>query len=213
MNYDAIVVLGGGVRQGGELPHWVRRRFDLALELWQGERIMTLSAGTPHRPPPLDEAEFPIFESFAGAAFLMKAGVPAEKILVETHSWDTIGNAWFSRVIHAEPLKLRRLLVITSQFHLRRTEAAFRWVYGLTPLPIPYELHFRAAADDGLDAEVLEARAGREEQSFRTIESLAREIGTVPEFHRWLFTAHEAYSAEGKAFRNPRLSGELSRLY
>jgi hypothetical protein len=67
MPYDAILIPGGGVREGGLLPSWVRCRLDRALELHRGEFVIALSAGTPHRPPPLDDNGFPIFESVAAA--------------------------------------------------------------------------------------------------------------------------------------------------
>jgi len=92
----------------------------------------------------------------------MDAGIPPEQILTETHSYDTIGNAFFSRVLHVDPLGLRRLLIITSDFHLPRTEAAFRWVYGLEPAASPYDLHFEGVADPGMDPEVLRERESRE---------------------------------------------------
>jgi len=130
-NYDAILILGGGVHECGKLPLWVEARLQRALDLEQGEPIITLSVGTTHKPPPLDEHGFPIFESVAAASYLADHGIAPERILVEATSYDTIGNAYFSRVIHVDPAGFRRLLIITSAFHMPRTEAVFRWVYGL----------------------------------------------------------------------------------
>src|ERR1700682_5838027 len=132
-DYDAILIPGGGVREGGLLPSWVLRRLDRAVQLRRDAYIETLSAGTTHRPPPLDEGGFPIFESVAAARYLIGAGIPPEHILTETHSYDTVGNAFFSRVLHVDLRGFRRLLVITSDFHLARTQAAFNWIYGLEP--------------------------------------------------------------------------------
>ena len=42
MAYDAILILGGGVREGGELPAWSKSRFDLALKRAQGEFFVCL---------------------------------------------------------------------------------------------------------------------------------------------------------------------------
>jgi hypothetical protein len=197
--YDAILVPGGGVREGGALPPWVCRRLDLAAELHGGSRIVTLSAGTPHRPPPLDAAGFPIFESIAAARYLIAAGVPPDRLLTETHSYDTIGNAYFSRVIHAEPLRFRRLLVITSDFHLPRTRAAFEWIYRLTPCPL-YELSFQGAGDGDMDAGALRHRVSKEQSSLETLAPLAARLTTLNAFHRWLFTEHAAYRPDAAAF-------------
>ena len=65
--FDAVIVPGGGVWDGGKLPPWVENRFDKALDIANGAFIISLSAGTPHKPPPLDSAGRPIFESAAGA--------------------------------------------------------------------------------------------------------------------------------------------------
>jgi|SRR6516162_1561591 hypothetical protein len=163
--YDAIVIPGGGVRENGVLPTWVERRLDRAIELHKGQFILTLSAGTTHRPPPLDSSGFPFFESIAAAKYLIDRGVPPDAILPETCSYDTIGNAFFSRVIHAEPRELRRLLVITSDFHVARTESVFNWIYSLKPIPFSFELTFEAVSDPSMDESVLRDRRERERLS------------------------------------------------
>jgi hypothetical protein len=207
--FDAVLVPGGGVREGGVLPPWVRARLDLALRLCEGSRIIALSAGTTYRPPPLDPNGFPIFESVAGARYLIAAGVPPEQILTETHSYDTIGNAFFSRVLHVDVLGLRRLLVITSEFHMPRTEAVFRWVYGLTPKALEYELTFRAAPDE-ISAD---GRAAKERASLEKLLPLTRRITTMESFHQWLFSEHQAYQPQAAGFGRNTLSGDALEFY
>ena len=63
MTYDAVIVPGGGVRAGGELPPWVKIRFDRAIERSGEAPIVCLSAGTGHRPNPLDQTGRAIFEA------------------------------------------------------------------------------------------------------------------------------------------------------
>ncbi len=149
--YDAILIPGGGVRDGGELPEWSKRRFDMAMKYPHVQYYIPLSAGTFHKPPLLDAAGFPIYESIAGARYLMAAGVEESKILCETCSYDTIGNAYFARVIHVEPLMLKRILVITSAFHFPRTKEIFTWVFGLDHNSLGVELDFESVSDAGLD--------------------------------------------------------------
>jgi hypothetical protein len=211
-NYDAILVPGGGVREGGRLPLWVRRRLDLAIQLIGGASIVTLSAGTTHRPPPLDEAGFPIFESVTAARYLIDAGVPPDRVLVETHSYDTIGNAFFSRVIHIDPRGMRRLLVITSDFHLARTQTVFNWVYRLTPA-LPYELGFRSVPDDGMDQSVLTERQAKERKSLEELTALAQRLTTLPDFHRWLFTEHDAYNSGRNGLGGRKVAGDALQSY
>jgi hypothetical protein len=198
--YDAILVLGGGVREAGVLPPWVLRRLDLAIELARGAYIVTSSAGTTHKPPPIDANGFPIFEWVAAVKYLIGAGVPADRILVDRYSYDTIGNAYFTRIVHADPMAFRRLMVITSDFHLPRARRVFEWVYGLTPRSSEYELHYRGVPDDDLDRSALEQRLEKERRSMDALATLTRRLTTVRDFHRWFFAEHNAYNAAGKAF-------------
>jgi len=195
MPYDAILIPGGGVRAGGELPPWVTRRLDRALERADGAWLIALSAGTPHRPPPLDPSGFPILEARAAADYLAARVADPHRILIEAASYDTIGNAYFSRVFHAIPRGFRSALVITSEFHLPRTESIFRWIYGLEAPGAPCALDFESVPDDGFDPAMLRARAAKERAALAAVEDLRGRIRTFPDLHRWLFTAHGVYSA------------------
>jgi hypothetical protein len=105
-DFDAIVVPGGGLMADGEPPPWVVARLDKCLELWTlnpGARVVVLSRGTPHKPPPLDADGRPIDEAAVSADYLRARGVPSEQLLQDTWSLDTIGNAFFLRLMHLEP--------------------------------------------------------------------------------------------------------------
>jgi hypothetical protein len=195
-DYDAILIPGGGVRAGGALPAWVTPRLDRALELAGTAFLVPLSAGTPHRAPPLDDRGFPWTEARAAGRYLAERGADPARILLEEASYDTIGNAYFSRVIHAMPRCFRRVLVITSEFHMARTEAAFRWVYGLDGATCTVD--FEAVPDVGIDEATLAARLEKERASLATLEALRAEIRTLAEFHLWFFTQHKAYCCGSK---------------
>jgi len=210
---DAIVIPGNGIREGGVLPSWVKRHLDRAIELYSGELMMTLSGGTTHRPPPRDANGFPIFEAIVAAQYLIGRGIPAERILTETSSYDTIGNAFFSRVIHAEPRKLHRLLVIASDFHLARVRAAFQWVYGLEPRSVPWELSFEEVSDPDMDPVVLKARKEREKERLEDLAGLTGRIRTMPDLHRWLFSEHTAYDATRSGFGAGDVRGAALESY
>src|SRR5262249_7515805 len=154
-----------------------------AVQVGVEHYFITLSAGTTHRPPPLDKNSFPIFESVAAARYLIDAGIPPGQILTETHSYDTIGNAFFSRVIHIDPQRLRRLLVITSDFHLPRTQAVFDWIYGLEPRTLEYELQFESVSDPRIDKKTLHDREEKERRSLAGLADLTKRITTLPDFH------------------------------
>jgi uncharacterized SAM-binding protein YcdF (DUF218 family) len=210
--YDAILVPGGGCKNDHELPPWVEARFDRVLQIHQNETIIALSAGTVHKPPPLDSEGFPVFESRLGAAYLIRHGMDPGFILCETASYDTIGNAFFSRVFHVDPLGFKRLLVINSVSHLPRTKAVFQWVYGLPSLcgPGNYTLSFEAVPDRGMDEELLRIRLEKEKTGLANILRLTEQIRTWAEFHRWFFSEHGAYSV---AVPPQRLTGKILDAY
>ena len=196
--FDAILIPGGGVRENGQLPIWVEKRLDRAIEMQTGEYIITLSAGTVYKPPPRDTDGFPIFESTAGARYLISRGINPELVLTENCSYDTIGNAYFSRVIHVDPRNFRSLLIITSDFHLPRTQKVFNWVYGLSPVR-EYFLDFQSVKDEGIPHDVLEKRRAAERASLINLASLSDQITDIKAFHQWLFTKHDAYLSTNKA--------------
>jgi uncharacterized SAM-binding protein YcdF (DUF218 family) len=168
--YDAVLVSGGGLRPDGALPHYVRNRLEAAQALAGEAPIVPLSARTVHRAPPLDAAGHPVLESVAAAEALLARGVPPPRIWAETASLDTIGNAYFARVILTDPAGLRRRLVVNSEFHMPRTRLIFDWVFGLPPADPPYALEHHAVPDRGLTGAGGAARRGarRRPRGWRT---------------------------------------------
>lgn len=211
--YDATIIPGGGVRDNGELPLWVQRRLDHAAQTWQQEPLLCLSAGTILKPLPRDGAGFPIFESVAGAQYLVAQGIPATHIFTETASYDTIGNAYFARVIHADPLGWRRLRIITSAFHMARTRAIFQWVFGLSSGDTSYTLTFEKVSDEGLDPHLLQIRREKEAQGLEKLLPLTEQIRTLPTLHHFLFTQHDAYAVARLAHSQPTVSEDVQQLY
>lgn len=193
--YDAILIPGGGVRDNAALPEWVRARFDRALAIPGSPFLIPLSAGTPHRPPPIDEHGFPIAEAAAGARYLLARGVDPHRILIEASSYDTIGNAYFARAVHVDPRGFAHALVITSEFHMPRTEAVFRWVFALPGPGAGCELDFLSTPNTGISEPSLHARLEKERTSLAQFRAVETRIRSLADLHQWLFTEHGAYAA------------------
>jgi uncharacterized SAM-binding protein YcdF (DUF218 family) len=210
--YDLILAPGGGLLPDGTLPVWAQARFDRALEIRQNEPILCLSAGTPHKPPPVDASGRPVFEAAAGARYLLARGLHPNSILTETASRDTIGNAFFARVIHTDVRGWRSLLIVNSAFHMQRTEAVFRWVFSMAP-DLGYRLAFDAVPDAMVPAPDLEHRRRRELAALSRVEELRARIHTLSDLHSFLFTEHGAYSAAGLSRPREPMSEEFLHLY
>jgi hypothetical protein len=211
VQYDCIFIPGGGLLPDGSLPPWTLARLERTLSLHSQTRwIAFLSGGTVHKPPPLTEEGFPIFESRASATYLASKGVDTRQLLTEISSYDTIGNAYYSRVLFAEPMALHKLLVITSEFHLPRTRMAFEWVYDLLPQSINYQLRFESVPDQGLSPQALNARKTREKKSLGKLRKTQDTITTLAAFQTWFYTEHAAYAVK---IQPERLSGDILESY
>jgi uncharacterized SAM-binding protein YcdF (DUF218 family) len=179
---DIILLLGGGVPLSPtEPPIYVQRRCDVVAKICsnstssddqiiinRGEvrgqekipSVICLSAGTAHLPQyVLPDTGLPLWESTASAAYLLHHPthpVPANKVFVETTSYDTISNAFFARTVMTDimrqgrnddndrrssdntrprtrdtpPPPPQRVLVVTNEFHVGRTKAIFDWIFG-----------------------------------------------------------------------------------
>jgi len=209
--FDCIVVLGGGVPLGPstQLP-FVANRCAAAVDVRSAHHgaaqpaILCLSAGTAHAAQLLSPAGLPVWEATVSAAECLKRGVPSSHVFVETTSYDTIGNAFFARTSHTDHAGWRKLLVITSAFHVERSKAIFDWIFSL-PGGVegePYSLSYLATPDDGLSPRAVEARAAREAKSARTVREVLsvshRSLGAV---HAWISRDHDLYAAHKLAER------------
>lgn len=136
---DVIVLLGGGVHDRvpdlsgrGAPGEEMLARTVTAVRLQRRLGIPILISGGSvygNRSP-----EAPIVRRF-----LIDLGVPADRILLEDKSRDTMENARFSKkILAAEGFK--KPLLVTSAFHTRRSIEAFRTV-GVEVTAVPSSFH------------------------------------------------------------------------
>ncbi len=209
--YDCIFIPGGGLLVNGSLPPWTLSRLERAQVLKSHTRwIVCLSGGTVHKPPPINANGFPIFESRTAAEYLIQQGVDPAQLLTEISSYDTIGNAYFSRLLFAEPANMQHILVITSDFHLSRTRATFEWIYGLTPLSSAFRLFFESMPNKGLSPEALKTRISREKISLEKLQKTQSDITTLDNFQTWFYSQHTAYAVTSQP---DKVSGDVLESY
>lgn len=181
--YDALVVHSGGIEGESELRPWTRKRVDKALELKDSADYVIFSTGNgSHAIPYLDSEGFPITEARAMSNYFLKNSGRKEKVLLEEISRDTIGNAYFTRIMHTDVMRLKRLGIITSKWHMPRTREIFKFLYQLPPLPFEYDLNFLEIEDEGIDERVLKKRMEEEAKSLNRFVANMNGIGTLEEF-------------------------------
>lgn len=196
LEFDAIIVLGGGPPITERLPMpFVEARCDAARRLFEASsaqpKVLCVSAGTAHARQVIRDDGLPVWESTAAAAYLIDSGVPEMALVVETTSYDTIGNAFFTRTSHTDIADWRRLCIITSDFHVSRSKAIFEWVFA----GAHYELTFVETPAIGLTEDAVEARIRSETKSLETVHKLSVAYPTLRDIHTFLTTHHDLYTA------------------
>jgi len=205
-----IVVPGGGITEDGEMREWVKARCDAAARVFfensgKKRNIFLLSRGTTWKPPPVDFSNRPIHESSVSMRYLVQnLSIPIEYVFEENVSLDSIGNAFFLRVMHLDVMfpknSVINMLVVTNSFHMARTRVIFEWIFGLpgtTSTTTTYRLNFHAVENEGLDVELLRLRKSKERKGIKSLtESLIPRIRSMKELHSFLYREHNAYRSE-----------------
>lgn len=121
---DAIVVLGGGIVQnaGSDSPalgvSGHRLMHGIALHRANKAPQLLLSGGTPFAPKEV------VAEASGMARLARQFGMNDEDLIIEPLSANTFENAYFTAEL-LRPSKARRILLVTSYHHMRRSVATF----------------------------------------------------------------------------------------
>ena len=207
--FDAIVVLGGGVPiTANEPPIYVQSRCKYAATVYESSsnkpKILALSAGTAHVPQLLSSDGLPVWESTATASFLIGLNIPRENVYVETTSYDTISNAFFTRTNFCSIAGWKRLLIITNEFHMMRTKLIFDWVMNAPDLrraetpskSEKYELYYLSVPDSGLSVDAVQAREEREEKSADNVKNnLSKKYSSLEDVFNFITQDHSFYTS------------------
>ena len=144
---DAIIVLGGvtrGIVPGTDLTDLgggVDRIIHAAQLFKAGKapRILLSGGNAPGYQP---EAE-------AMADILKLMGIPADKMLLETKSRNTVQNAQYSKEIFQHN-GIEKIILVTSASHMRRAETIFR-ATGMSVIPAATDYQIVESAPSFLD--------------------------------------------------------------
>ncbi len=125
---DVIVVLGRGILPDGTLPPDPRKRIEKAVALYQKDLapFIIMSGKWYFRAG----RTFSDTESRAMRDYAVLLGIPKDKIICEEKSMDTIGNAYFVKTLILEPRNWTKVVVVSSEDHMARTQYVFNKVLG-----------------------------------------------------------------------------------
>lgn len=218
--YDAIMVPGGGLDEEGRPLPCVLSRLDAALaHANTSDYFLMLGRYSAHVPPVVDNASFPIDEATAAGSYLIDHGIEGSRIYLDRWSMDTIGNAVFARLMHSDPRAWRKLLVITSEFHMPRVRAIFDWIFTLPPAGAggPVDLSYEATPNTGMSDSIVQARMLKEAESLKSLNDTKQNVTDLAELHQFIFGEHDAYMAGTRESElnhtDTELKGKLGASY
>jgi hypothetical protein len=222
--FHAIIIPAGGQHAAGGPPPHVLARLDRAVQMYRMSPepkpfVITTGLGTPHKPCPTDAQGFHRAEAEDNARYLQQQGVPSDRILEESVSLETVGNAYFTRVLHTEVRGLRKLAVVNNRFHMPRTRHVFTHVFRIPPHrdepQTSYELDF-VEVEDRMEPEVLRARLEKEAAAtprFAPGGAWQEQTSTLREMHEWVHYENTAYAARRLLEDRAPIDPELLKSY
>ena len=192
--------------------------------------ILCLSAGTAHLPQLIGPDGYPIWESTASANYILQKiqqqqddsrgpSLPSDQVFVETTSYDTIGNAYFTRTSHTDINGWRNLLVITDEFHMDRTKLIFDWIFGAalgersdkSSSKNDYKLTYLSTPNVGLSEQAITARTEREQSSAMNLRTkIIPNYSTLREIYTFITQEHSLYNAVALSKRGRGVDGTES---
>lgn len=189
--YDAIVVLGAGITPAGELEENSRLRVELALKHFSvGEAPVIVFSGawsmSLKEPPAKTEAA-------AMKDYAVAHGCSKDQILIEEHSFDTLGNAVFVKRDFVKPRGWKKLLFVVADYHIWRTKNICQLVFGSD-----YSITV-VGAHLPLTPEERQKRTVREQASWQVLRELfTMAAGDDEAIAKGLIELHPAYSDHPK---------------
>ena len=206
MRFDAIVVLSCGSQTNEDvntLPEYVKLRLDKCWEIYKDNlslKIIVTSAGTPHRKNYVNPYGYSIYECDSMAKYLVeKYNIPPENIFREFMSYDTIGNAFFTKLNYIKPLNIKNFYLITSDFHMQRSKFIFEFIYNKVDNENQYNIKYVSTNNSNVSKQALEKRLEKEKESIIFFKSNINNfrLKNFDNLFKWIYRHHNAYSTKG----------------
>ena len=214
-NIDGIFVLAGGINKNGECHPFVIERLIAALDIYNKIKkpIFCIGGGSYHVPPILNKKGYTIHESTSCAEYLIKNGIAPTNIYKEWASYDTIANGYFMFLKFILPFKMKKILVITSEFHMDRVRVILQWMCNIFDSDINIVYKHTDNILDGLD---IKCRIEREKKSMESLQKkVIHKVKNLEEFNRWFYTEHKAYASNSELLREnePVIAADVLKTY
>jgi uncharacterized SAM-binding protein YcdF (DUF218 family) len=123
---DAVIVLANQMDENGLLNSESKARANKAVEIFNESAISHIvTCGWNYR----NDSDIKIADAFK-SYIVNSLGVNRSKVITELNSRDTVGDAYFTKINLALTLNWKYLCVVTSDYHVKRTQEIFSFIYG-----------------------------------------------------------------------------------
>ena len=173
-----VVVLANWMDENGLLNSETSSRLDKSIELLRNGRSHLLLMGWPC----VKGCEISIAEAME--SYCITLGVPANQLLLDKRSRDTVGDAIYSRLYLNQFNDVSDITVVSSDYHIDRVRVVFNQIYGDS-----YNMEF-ASARTGLE------RTANEKASIQAFHNTFSGIkaGDLDEFEDRMLLKHPFYN-------------------
>lgn len=199
--YDAIIVLGGGRDNEGNLTNLSKQRLDAGCDAYNeglSRKIFALGGFMSTYSP--NAIQFAKTGAELRSEYMIKRGVAPEDIIKVEGGRDTIGESFVSRDT-AKKLGLKRLLLVTSDKHMERALYVFKRIFGP---------EYSIDSKEVPCGDMLNAEEEKEylEVTRKLLESLPQEIPTPESWDAWKEEHKSLYDAF-KQIHKKYMQGEV----
>jgi uncharacterized SAM-binding protein YcdF (DUF218 family) len=124
---DIIIILGCGVDKQGVISRITKERLDFFLE--KQNKFSDMPILLSGRCSGLEMNKSKITEAQAMKKYLVAKGINSTRIYLEIKSLDTVSNAVFSKKIVKKHKNWKHILLITSDWHMKRALWIFKKIF------------------------------------------------------------------------------------
>jgi len=126
LEFDVVIVLANEMDANGNLNEESIARVKKAVEVYKKCNASYLvTCGWAYR----SDCKIRIGDALKNYA-VINCGIFSDNVLVEGFSRDTVGDAFFTKKNLALQYSWRQICIVTSDYHVTRTEKIFKFIYG-----------------------------------------------------------------------------------
>lgn len=188
MKKDVIIVLGNSINKDKTLPAIAKKRVEKASEIYKkgiAKKVLMSGKWGAHInfKPAITEAK-------AMKNYIVSLGVKPSQVFCEEQSRDTATNLFFTRKLFLEPKKWNKIVIVTSDYHMKRVKYLARKIFGPD-----FEVDFEEA-ENGISQQELKQKLKKEKKDMIITKLAAQGIldGDFKRIEQLITKYHPSYS-------------------